>query len=91
MRKRFLLAILIVMILSSFTFGTMDLAVKADNSVKTVTVRFKTIPSPESVIVTKASLKYNKKFAFSFSTDDGYIEGYNSVYRYLIKYRYTEL
>jgi len=83
MMKRFLFAILIVMMFSSFTFATMNFVVNADNSGKTVTIRFKTNPSPESVVVTKAPLKHNKKFAFSFSTDDGYIEGYNSVYRYL--------
>jgi hypothetical protein len=54
----------------------------ADNS-KTIIVTFKSAPTPASVLVTKAPIKYNKKVAFSWGFDDGYKEAYEYGFKYL--------
>ena len=71
-------------------FLTPDSQVKAAGD-KTITITFKTAPTPTSVVVTKAPLKFNKNFAFSYTFDDGYIEGYNPAFRYMHGGRVDEL
>ena len=54
--------------------------VRASN-VKTIVITFATPPT--SAVVTKAPLKYNKDFAFSYSFDDGLIRGYDTAFKYM--------
>lgn len=57
---------------------SLDLFANTGN--KTITVTFDSAPSTWDV--TKAPLKYDKNFAWSFVMDDGYQEGYANAFKY---------
>ncbi len=80
LKKTVCIFILFGLIFSDFLIPV-NQAKSADE--KIITVTFKTAPTPSSVSVVKAPIKYNKKFAFSYTFDDGYIEGYNPAFRYM--------
>ncbi|MFZ4648411.1 MAG: InlB B-repeat-containing protein [Patescibacteria group bacterium] len=76
--------VLSVFLLTNFLFSGLFSSInfaKANNN-KTITITFAATPTPGLTTVTKAPLKYNKDFAFSYAADDGYIEGYNPIYHY---------
>ncbi len=50
-------------------------------NLKTVTITFATTPTYATA--SKATLKYNKDFAFSYSFDDGLIAGYEPAFKYM--------
>ena len=51
------------------------------DGILTINITFASPPS--SFNITKAPLKYNKDFAFSYSFDDGYFQGYSNAYHYM--------
>lgn len=53
------------------------------SDIKTLIVTFASSPTPESVSVIKADLKYNKDFAWSYSFDDGIVRGYDAAFKYM--------
>lgn len=78
--KLFPLFFLTVLLFLSGIFVNNTLKVKASNS-KTITVTFRTTPTTSTV--TKAPLKYNKDFAFSFQMDDGSADNYENGFKYM--------
>ncbi|MEI6579059.1 MAG: InlB B-repeat-containing protein, partial [Eubacteriales bacterium] len=90
MKKIISILVLLAIVVGVFNLPGMNFTgVAADT--KTITVNFKTNPTPGSVSVTKTPLKYNKGFAFSFTADDSYVQGYDPVFRYLNGGYVTEL
>lgn len=76
-KKTFLILLLIPL------FFQNNIPIAHASTTKTLTVTFDATPTPASVSVKKAALKYNKDFALSYTFDDGYVEGYNPVFSYL--------
>ncbi|MCF7820564.1 MAG: hypothetical protein K9M44_03800 [Candidatus Pacebacteria bacterium] len=80
LKKSFLFLLATTLVFTSFFY--LQKPIKADSD-KTVVITFASAPTAGSITVSKADLKYNKDFALSYTFDDGYIEGYNPVFRYL--------
>ncbi|MBP6856437.1 MAG: SH3 domain-containing protein [Candidatus Pacebacteria bacterium] len=66
--------------LALFSFATLYTNARASETIKTITVNFATAPT--TYTVTKLPLKYGKDFAYSWTFDDGYIEGYRNAFKY---------
>ncbi|MEI7689236.1 MAG: putative Ig domain-containing protein [Candidatus Nomurabacteria bacterium] len=81
-QKKFLRKISSI-ILFSFCFTTFfaPFSIAKANNTKTLVITFSTIPTHASV--SKATLKYNKNFALSYSFDDGNIRGYDTAFKYM--------
>jgi hypothetical protein len=79
--KQYLAIFLLCNLLFASFATSVDYAQAAD--IKTIIVTFATPPTPGSVSVTKAHLKYNKDFAWSYSFDDGIVRGYDVAFKYM--------
>ncbi len=76
--KIFSLFIFLVICVTTFIYPSKN--TKASN-IKTITITFATTPTFSTV--SKAPLKYNKDFAWSYSFDDGIIRGYDTAFKYM--------
>jgi len=74
------ISFLTIFIFCITTFWTPISVVKASN-IKTFVITFNSVPTNPTV--TKAPLKYNKDFAWSYSFDDGIIKGYDPAFKYM--------
>ena len=76
--KKISLLTFLLFILSTFWYPLHE--IKASN-IKTLVITFNSAPTNPTV--TKAPLKYNKDFAWSYSFDDGIARGYNTAFKYM--------
>ncbi|MDD3285183.1 MAG: putative Ig domain-containing protein [Patescibacteria group bacterium] len=83
MRKKSIKNFFVYFILFNVVFSGLLLQVRPSRADvnKTIVITFSSAPSFANVAA--ADLKYNKKFAFSYSFDDGLINGYDPAFKYM--------